>query len=151
MSRAGLRTVTLAVVVLAAGCGNEPPAGRGDAGRSNVATVHPPGRPTDDLVAAGAGGRSLARFAGQRVEAEGVRVLSVVGAAGVWVGRSDFERIFVEVDTGVAGVRPPEAVDFAGRVVANRAPSAYGLSVPGDVAVFRAQRYHVRVPALRRG
>lgn len=80
---------------------------------------------------------ALAGLAGQPVTATGVRVLSVPADEGFWLGKSETERVWVEL-TGEAGESPYQVqegdlVDLEGTVVEHDA------AFPGQVGVDDAE------------
>ena len=99
------------------------------------------------------GAQPMAPYAGRTVEARGVRVLSAAGQ-GFWVGTSEADRVFVEVDDGTNA--PPrvavgQRVSFVGRLVAN-APEhvdELGLTAPADQAQLERQGHHIDVAGFR--
>jgi hypothetical protein len=103
------------------------------------------------------GAEPMAPHAGQAVEARGVRVRSVAGR-GFWVGSSEADRVYVELDARAdpsRAVAVGQRVSFVGRLVANTPEhlGELGVTAPADKAQLERQGHHVDVaaPALRVG
>ncbi len=99
----------------------------------------------------------MAPYGGRTVEARGAGVLSLSGE-GFWVGTSDADRVFVEVEGGAAAsprVAVGQRVSFVGRLVPNTPEHLEELRVvdPGDKAQLARQGHHIDVAdqALRLG
>lgn len=114
-----------------------------------------------------AGGPGTLISAGQDVFAEvlggpgaleGVRDMEVVGTSvavhevvnerGFWIGTSEEDRIFVELEgTGAPAVKAGEKVSFTGVMEQNLGAETYGISEEGGAQQFRDQGLHVQVQA----
>jgi hypothetical protein len=150
----------LVVVVLAlGGCGG----GNDSGGGSDAATEQ--ASTADGGTAAGGPGSLVS--AGQDVFAqllggpgalEGVRDMPVVGTSvavqevvnesGFWVGTSEEDRIFVEVEGGApVDVEVGDKVSFTGVMEQNLGAETYGLSEEAGAQQFRDQGLHVKVRA----
>ena len=129
----------VAVAALSGGPSHPPPA------PPLIVRANPP------VPLSGAG--PMAPYAGQTVEARGVRVLSLSGA-GFWVGTSGADRVYVELDDRAGtppGVAVGQRVSFVGRLVANTPEHVDELGVTDapDRAQLERQGHHLDVAVVR--
>ena len=152
------------MLLLLGGCG-----GSGDSGGSGDATTQAStdGSGSDTGGGTAAGGPGSLISAGQDVFAqllggpgalEGVRDMEVVGTSvvvdevvnekGFWIGTSEADRIFLEVEgAGAPAVKAGDKVSFTGVMEQNLDAETYGLSEDGGAQQFRDQGLHVQVQA----
>jgi len=87
---------------------------------------------------------------GKDVEGTAVTVNEVVNEAGFWVGTSEDDRVFVEIeDDGGASidVKKGDTVSFTGVIEQNLEAEKYGLRDEQGAQQFRDQGSHVQVQA----
>jgi hypothetical protein len=147
------------LLVLVPGCGG----GDDDSGSGGGAATEQ----ADTGGGSTAGGPGTLISAGQDVFAEvlggpgaleGVRDMEVVGTSvavhevvnerGFWIGTSEEDRIFLELEgTGAPAVKAGEKVSFSGVMEQNLGAETYGISEEGGAQQFRDQGLHVQVQA----
>jgi hypothetical protein len=147
------------LLLLVPGCGG----GGGDSGSGGGAATEQ----ADTGAGTEAGGPGTVMAAGQNVfeqvlggpgALEGVRDMEVVGTSvaveeivnerGFWIGTSEADRIFLELEgTGAPAVKAGEKVSFTGVMEQNLGAETYGISEDGGAQQFRDQGLHVQVQA----
>jgi hypothetical protein len=104
-----------------------------------------------DLLAALAGGAGgLEAFEGKDAKGDGVTVQELVNETGFWVGTSDTDRVFVEIeDEGGSPIdaKKGDRVSFTGVIEKNLEAETYGLRANQGAQQFRDQGFHVQVQA----
>jgi RNA polymerase sigma factor (sigma-70 family) len=116
----------------------------------------PPERPQAALLAEGepvfspTGRPRLARHAGAKVRASGVRVLSVPSDEGFWIGQGEGRRVWVRLrgrGESPFEVTPGQSLDFVGRIRRNPTGLVQRLGLaPGEGSGdLRRQSYHIAV------
>lgn len=156
---ASLALLLVLLLLLVSGCGG----GGDDSGAAGETSAEQ----NDTGGGSTAGGPGSLISAGQDVFAqvlggpgalEGVRDMEVVGTSvpvnevvnesGFWIGTSEEDRIFLELEgAGAPAVKAGEKVSFTGVMEQNLGAETYGISEEGGAQQFRDQGLHVQVQA----
>lgn len=156
---ASLAFLLVLLLLLVSGCGG----GGDDSGAAGETSAEQ----NDTGGGSTAGGPGSLISAGQDVFAqvlggpgalEGVRDMEVVGTSvpvnevvnesGFWIGTSEEDRIFLELEgAGAQAVKAGEKVSFTGVMEQNLGAETYGISEEGGAQQFRDQGLHVQVQA----
>jgi hypothetical protein len=137
--------LVVAILLLARSCGGDDDGGSSSGGDAAAGTIVVDGK---DLLTQT---DSLAAVSGETVSANAVAVQSVVNDSGFWVGTSEADRVFVEVEDDGSGtdlgLQAGDEVSFEGTIEKNDEAETYGLRAEQGAQQFREQGYHVRVQA----
>lgn len=129
------------------GAPGDSPGGTQAGGRSSLRAG------SKDLLALARGGGSLAAAASAgTVTGKGLRVRRRVDDTGFFVGRSQADSVFVEVEKkGLTKVKlaAGDTVSFSGTLERNLETETYGLRAGQGAEQFRAQRFHVKTQASK--
>ena len=155
---AGTGAVVGATLLATQVLGGDPPREPPASAPTTVTAAIPAGDPT--LTSEGrailplTGRPPLARYAGDPVRAQGVRVQQVTADEGFWVGTSPRDRVWVQL-TGTRESRPQiqrgDRVSFTGQMVEHLPgfASRAGVNAREGAGLLNQQGYHVQVRADR--